>query len=436
MTLSPPRLLRRSLPLFLLAGSVAAVGLSAAFAADTPELVKPAAPSANGVAPGAPSDIKWKKIKLSNKFFCEGASFGDFNHDGKMDIVSGPYWYEGPDFSPEKRRTYSTDTKPYDPKEYSKNFFAFTYDFNGDGWDDILIYGFPGEDASWYQNPGPQSNEKDAPWARHKVLDVVDNESPTFTDIDGDGRPDIVCNNGGYLGYATADWKDPAKPWTFHKISEKKGWQRFTHGLGYGDVNGDGKPDLLLHEGWWEQPASLQGDPEWKFHKADFGPGGAQMYVYDVNGDGKNDVITSLQAHGYGLAWFEQKSDGNFERHLIIGDKPEQNPYGVKFSQLHAVDLIDIDGDGLKDIVTGKRYWAHGAAGDQEPGAPAVVYWFQLVRKTGPDGAKTAEFVPHLIDDDSGVGTQVVAGDVNGDKRPDIVVGNKKGTFVLLQQGK
>jgi hypothetical protein len=160
------------------------------------------------------------------------------------------------------------------------------------------------------------------------------------------------------------------------------------------------------------------------------------MWVYDVNGDGKNDVITSLQAHGYGLAWFEQKADGSFERHLIMGDKPEQNPYGVKFSQLHAVDLVDIDGDGLKDIVTGKRYWAHGAAGDQEPGAPAVVYWFQLTRKAGPDGAKTAEFVPHLIDDDSGVGTQVMAGDVNGDKRPDIVVGNKKGTFVLLQQGK
>jgi len=412
--------------LALCAGLLVSAAAALVVAAE-PELVKPAAPDAgNTVPPGPATPISWKKIKLSDKFYCEGASFGDFNHDGKMDIVSGPYWYEGPDFSPEKKHAY-TEVKAFDPKEYSENFFAWSYDFNHDGWDDIMIYGFPGKDASWYENP----KAKDGTWTRHKVFDVVDNESPAFVDVNGDGKPDIVCNSGGYFGYATADWSDAAKPWTFHKVSAKGNWQRFTHGMGYGDVNGDGKVDLLLHEGWWEQPAKLDGDPEWKYHKADFGPGGAQMYVYDVNGDGRNDVITSLQAHGFGLVWFEQGADGSFNKHLIMGDKAEQNPYGVKFGQLHAVELVDIDGDGLKDIVTGKRWWAHGATGDVEPNAPAVVYWFQLVRKDGK-----AEFIPHRIDDDSGVGTQVTVGDVNGDKRPDIVVGNKKGTFVILQQGK
>src|SRR3954451_8073082 len=179
----------------------------------------------------------WKKLQLTKEFWSEGANYGDFNHDGKMDVVAGPYWWEGPGF--QKRHEYHPATKTFTitkadgSKEkapgfegalgknnaYSDNFFAFTYDFNKDGWDDILIYGFPGEDASWYENPGGQSNEKDAPWARHMVLKVVDNESPTFADIDGDGRPDIVCNNGGFLGYATADWKEPAKPWTFHKVT-------------------------------------------------------------------------------------------------------------------------------------------------------------------------------------------------------------------------
>ena len=159
------------------------------------------------------------------------------------------------------------------------------------------------------------------------------------------------------------------------------------------------------------------------------------MYVYDVNGDGLNDVITSFAAHGYGLVWYEQvKQNGEitFKEHVILNteQKPSPNKYGLTFSQLHAVDLVDMDGDGLKDIVTGKRFWAHGAHGDPDPSAPAVLYWFRLVRNKD----KTVDFVPHLIDSDSGVGTQVVARDFTGDKKPDIVVGNKKGTFVFIQE--
>ena len=155
------------------------------------------------------------------------------------------------------------------------------------------------------------------------------------------------------------------------------------------------------------------------------------MFAYDVNGDGRNDVITSLQAHRYGLAWFEQTNDGavGWTKHVIVGDKPDQNPQGIVFSQPHALDLVDMNGDGLKDIVTGKRYWAHGPKGDAEPNATPVLYWFELKR----DGGK-ASFVGHLIDDASGIGTQIVAGDINGDKKPDVVVGNKRGAFVLLRK--
>lgn len=421
----------RRIRLILLAFATCVGLASTARSADQKkDLLKPVDPNAKPVQHPR-SSIAFKKIVLSKDFYGEGAAIGDFNHDGKMDVVSGPFWYEGPDFKPEKRHAYYPPAaKPFDTHKYSDNFFAFTYDFNGDGWDDILIYGFPGTDASWYENPKDPTSDK--PWTRHKVLDVVDNESPGFVDINGDGKPDILCTQGGYIGYATADWKDPARPWTFHKISAKGGWAKFTHGLGSGDVNGDGKTDILLHEGWWEQPAKLEGDAEWKFHKADFGPGGAQMHVYDVNGDGRNDVITSLQAHGYGLAWFEQKADGSFEKHLIMGQKPEENAQGAVFTQLHAVDVVDIDGDGLKDIVTGKRFYAH-AGGDAEWDNPNVpLYWFKLVRK---DGGKV-EWIANEIDNDSGVGTQVTVGDVNGDKHPDIVVGNKKGTFVFIQQPK
>ena len=390
----------------------------------------------------------WQKLQLTDQFWAEGAHFADFNKDGKMDIVSGPYWYEGPDFKTRHEiypATKSFKVKQTDGTEktipgyegglgvnntYSDNFITYTYDINGDGWPDVIVLGYPGKESWWFENP----QGKDGHWKRHVAVEVTDNESPMFVDLTGDGKPEILCTTGGFIGYYTPDWKNPTAKWTFHKISAKGGWQRFTHGIGYGDINGDGRADIILLEGWWEQPASLEGDPEWKFHPAKFGAGGAQMYAYDVNGDGLPDVITSLVAHGYGLAWFEQlkerdaKGEIQFRQHNITGSKPEETKYGLKFSQIHAIDLVDMDGDGLKDIVTGKRFWAHGPKGDLEPAAPAVVYWFKLVRNAD----KTVDWVPYLIDDNSGVGTQVAAGDVNGDGLPDVIVGNKKGAFVHL----
>ena len=216
------------------------------------------------------------------------------------------------------------------------------------------------------------------------------------------------------------------------------GWQRFTHGLGFGDVNGDGLNDILEKDGWWEQPASLAGDPVWKRHPFSFAAkGGAQMYVMDVNDDGVPDVITSKAAHGYGLSWFEQvrATDGGesrFKEHVILSEKPDEKIAGAQFSQLHAVVLSDVDGDGLPDIVTGKRWWAHGPSGDADPSGTPVLYAFLLRR--GPNHSVSYE--PRLLEDTTGVGTQLIAADVNGDGRPDFVVGNKRGTAVLLSQKK
>jgi len=371
--------------------------------------------------------LTFDKIALSDTFYAEGANFGDLNQDGVMDLIAGPYWYEGPDFA--KRHEYYTPA-PFDPAGYSDNFFAHAYDFNKDGWQDIFIIGFPGQQATWYENPGSTQG----PWEPHVVFEAVDNESPAWADLTGDGLPEIICISNSRYGYVEPDWNAPARSWTFHPLSADGGWQRFTHGLGVGDVNGDGRMDVMDKDGWWEHPASLAGDPVWVRHDVAFADrGGSQMYAYDVDGDGDNDVITGLRAHDYGLAWFEHvEQDGrtDFVRHLIMNERPEENRYGIVFAELHAIDLVDMDGDGVKDIVTGKRWWSHGAEGDPDVNPRAWLYWFKTVRNADGGGV---DFIPYLIDDDTGVGVQVVAGDINGDALPDVVVSNKKGTFVLLQ---
>lgn len=389
---------------------------------------------------------EWKKIRLTDQFWAEGAYAADFDKDGHGDVVYGPFLFLGPDFG--KRREFRPATASFDHKKadgstekipgykgelsgangYSDNFLTYVHDLNQDGWPDVIAVPWPGKIAYWYENP---KNKGDGHWKQHFAFDKADNESPMLTDLTGDGRPELICNHDGYVAYASPNWKNPSGPWTVHRISAKGKWQRYTHGIGHGDVNGDGRPDVILREGWWEQPADLKGDPEWTFHPFAFGGGGAQMLAYDVNGDGLNDVVTSLAAHGYGLAWYEQSKEGDkraFKPRIIINKKPEDSPYGVKFSQLHALDFADVDGDGLLDVVTGKRFWAHGPKGDAEPNAPAVLYWFQLTR---PEKGQ-AHYIPHLIDDDSGVGTQVAAIDVNGDDLLDVVVGNKRGAYVHL----
>ena len=396
--------------------------------------------------PLAPADaIAFEKRTLTKDFVSEGCTVADFDRDGARDVCAGRFIWLGPDFAtrvaytPERDNKEGMNRTPYRADTgYSDYFEQFAHDFNGDGWTDILVYGLPGTPASIFVNPGaaaPFAGEMK--WERRDIFAVANGESPDLADVTGDGRPELLCHAGGQFGFAEIDWTNPLAPARFRAITAKtagseQAIHRYTHGYGAGDVNGDGRIDILTSSGWYEQPADMSDERPWLLHAANFGDGGAQMHALDANGDGRIDIVTSIKAHSYGLSWFEQNADGTFTERIILGRTAADNANGAGFSQIHAVRIEDIDADGLPDIVAGKRRWAHGPLGDDEPMAPPVLCWFRLVRDASAPGG--ARFEKREIDADSGVGTQFWTGLLDADDKPDIVVCNKHGAFVFTQE--
>lgn len=363
------------------------------------------------------STEQFKKHTLTRDFISEGVAAGDINKDGEIDIIAGAYWFEAPNWTPHE--IFPAET--FEPEEeYSNSMQNLAMDVNQNGWLDIVLIGFPGSQAVWYENPQNESGH----WKKHHIYESVaaGNESPGFVDVDGDGRLDLLVadSNKKQMIWLRAPKEEGETDWEKFTISEEDapGTDIFSHGLGMGDINDDGRPDVIIKEGWWEAPGNPE-QPSWTFHEADLGEDCSHMHVLDVNGDGYNDVI-SASAHRYGIWWYEQGRDaeGNmtWKRHEIRSD----------FSQTHASAMTDLNGDGHADLITGKRYFAHNNAGF-DPGAedPAVLYWFEHTPDQEPF------WTAHEIDDDSGAGLNIVTQDITQNGLTDIAIANKKGVFLF-----
>jgi hypothetical protein len=357
--------------------------------------------------------IRWKKKFIAMERF-ESAGAFDVNGDGLPEIVSGSYWYEKADIA---HRHWIGEVMAV--QDYFDDFSTIPMDINGNGRLDFITGGWWGNTLRWRENPG----KPDAEWPEHIIAECSNVETTRAWDVDGDGQLEIVPNTPGgplvvYKLITDASDKGTGQ-FSAHRIYE----QPQGHGLGFGDIHGDGRGDFILANGWLDAPQDpYQG--QWTFHQEfNLGTASVPILVVDVNGDRLNDLIIG-QAHGYGLDWWEQRLDSRGGRAWL------RHPIDPFNSQYHDIQWVDIDGDGACELVTGKRYRAHH---DADPGSQDDVglYYFKW---NGESFTKQViSYGP--LGEGKGCGISFAVADLSGNGRLDIVAPGKDGLCLFENLG-
>ena len=356
----------------------------------------------------------------------ESAAVADLDRDGRPDIVYGAYWLAGPGFVPRALRPNHV------AKEYLRTNSDHVYDVDHDGWPDIIACGWAEDGIYWFKNPGKSAAERGAPWDMHlpwegHLLAKTRGTMEMFAlhDFDGDGVPELYSANFRK--------QYPLEIWRFTKGEDGGpalapfvlGAEGGGHGFAFGDVNGDGREDVLTEIGWYERPT---GDPfagPWKLHPETALPHPSCPFVVkDLNGDGRLDIIFG-RGHNVGLYWWEQlapRADGTtvWKPHVI----------DESWSQAHALVLADLDGDGEDELIAGKCIWAH-KGDDPGAGEPPAIYYYSWDRKT-------AAFTRHTIaapGENIALGRQFAVADLDGDGRLDLVAPSRLGLWVFYNRG-
>lgn len=422
-----------------------------------------------------PGKLVFTKLKVDDRFLAESCSIADYNRDGVPDISAGRRWYEGPfdERGASKEHIFrkghdelprTGDTLDELDTGVSDDWSCFAEDVDADGFTDIINITCPDMNddntpsaatrqrsgtAVWYKNPGTTVSTSDELWRAYPMHNDVRGEQHGLSDLNGDGKPEIYgacksCSNSQAntitRGYYQMDAAEPTKPWSYHAVTRPYPWPGggWLHGFGFGDVNLDGKVDLIERAGVWTNVLSEEVDTDAYYEVRLYGEGsdakygGSHMYATDLDGDKDMDIVSADLAHGYGISWYEQTAPGEFAKHKFVGAPNEG--FEISFSQPHAMEVVDMDGDGVSDVVVGKSYLAHPEGlEDSDPdlrGEP-VNYVFKVKR------GDPVAFEPHPIDTSNakvGVGRQLAVGHIDTDGIMDICIASKLGVYVFLGQ--
>lgn len=354
-----------------------------------------------------PAELPFAKTMLDGGS-AETSTFADIDGDGKLDIVCGEYWYANGTWKKTQFRSLEYDNF------YIDAFTDLALDVDGDGNIDIITGTYFSKKLSWYRNPGKTAKPGVA-W-EETIIDIGGSVEFFFlVDLDNDGKArEILPQFGGKI--PTAWYGLSNGKWIKHIASE----QNHGHGIGAGDLNKDGRNDIITPEGWLEAPINPL-DGNWRLHR-DFPPMKALslIHVIDINGDGRMDIVAG-NAHDYGFFWLEQNTGGTFEMRMIDDS----------WSQAHTVVKVDLNKDGQPDFLTGKRFMAHNG---RDPGErePLGIYWFEYIKES----SGKIQWTKHVIDYSTrtGTGMQMPVGDLNGDGILDFATPGKSGLHLFMGQ--